>query len=146
MTAKSKENTEGPSSQNQKIKPSTHGSSLKTDFNLMLEEKGHLQIRGKNARTMMDIGLAWKNWLTGVERTTNPATTVVNTNWTLKIPYTLRMNPHRSVFSSAPIPGYNTGVCPNPFSMSLSKPAWKSPTPISATFWRSTKQDPFTEI
>jgi hypothetical protein len=30
--------------------------------------------------------------------------------------------------------------------MSLSKPAWKSPTPISSTFWRSTKQDPFTEI
>jgi hypothetical protein len=58
MTAKRKENTEGPSSQNQKIKPSTHGSPLKTDFNLMLEEKGHLQIRGKNARTIMDIGLA----------------------------------------------------------------------------------------
>lgn len=82
------------------------------------DSKRDSHIRGKNAMNIRDQGLRTKNSVIAGVTTTIPATNVVSTTCKLRIPYTLRMKPHRSSFSSAGIPGYKAAVFPYPVSRS----------------------------
>ncbi len=75
-------------------------------------------IRGKMLMKIRDQEFDCRKPVTAGVNTTIAETNVVSTNCTLKIPYTFLMKPHLKTFSSAGMPGYNAGGCPNPVSMS----------------------------